>query len=141
MPFELQMSNLNDQQFQFLDVNGHVEKFIRATTSRQWNRVTQEVQQKALDFFLVESSSYETEDMAVALLKTGLAYRGTKHVRESENRKVAGEVIHWAAERGYTVLMERILQDNSHDLHVLDQDGMNAMHITCQQTLVSLHCL
>jgi hypothetical protein len=54
VPFKLQMSNLNDEQFMFLAVNRHEQEFIRTTTSRQWNRISQDALEKALDFFLTD---------------------------------------------------------------------------------------
>jgi hypothetical protein len=66
--FMLQMSNLDDKQFLFLALNCHKQC--------QWNRISEKTKEDAFDSFLVGRQGCDTEYMALALLKTGLAYRG-----------------------------------------------------------------
>jgi Ankyrin repeats (3 copies) len=63
----------------------------------------------------------------------GLAYRGKTYYQLSgPTGKEGGELIHWAAKNGYTVLTQRFLLDGSNDLHRLDGRKMNVMHLACQ---------
>jgi hypothetical protein len=88
MPFRLQMSNLKDEHLLFLIVNRHEDEFIRSTTSRRWNKISQEAKEKLLEFFLLSCKDYYIQHVVVALLNTGFAYRGTHYYR-----KCGGEVL------------------------------------------------
>jgi ankyrin repeat protein len=92
--------------------------------------ISQEAQHEALDSFL-GSQGFDAEYMALALLKTGLAYRGQRYFHATSRCKIGGEVIHWAAEKGYDLLMQYILENDSQDKHVLNDQGKNTMHIAC----------
>jgi hypothetical protein len=71
--------------------------------------------------------------MALALIKAGLAYRGTCYFDVIKNRIISGEVIHWSAQRGYVALAHHILQDEDdiRDIHVINEHGSNAIQISC----------
>jgi hypothetical protein len=60
----------------------------------------------------------------LALMAINLALHRASH------RGEVIHLIHWAAEYGY--LMQHILQDDDlYVIHVLNEHGMNAMHLSC----------
>jgi hypothetical protein len=89
IPFMLQMSSLDDKQFLFLAVNCHKQC--------QWTMISEKTKEDALDSFLVGRQGCNTEYMALAVLKTGLAYRGAYYY-PSRLYKNNGEAIHWTAQ-------------------------------------------
>jgi Ankyrin repeats (3 copies) len=132
MPFRLQISNLKDEYLLLLIVNRHEDEFIRWTTSRRWNKISQEANEKVLEFFLLSCEDYYIQHMVVALLNTGFAYRGTHYYRKCGGEVLRGELIHWAAHGGYLTLMQRFLKEDLCDVHMLDGDRMNVMHLACR---------
>jgi hypothetical protein len=82
---------ITSERFLFLAVNRHKHEFIRSTTSRKWNRIYQEAQHEALDSFL-GSQGFDAEDLALALLKTGLAYRGQRYFDATSRCKMAAKL-------------------------------------------------